>query len=222
MHDLPAALREATRALYAARGVRPAEGAGYGRRRAEVARWRSLVDRLEQAIGRVESAAAGEYRAAAEEARASLDAATVMVALIRAIVDARPPGPEAAERALLRLAVRTGADLGPTPPLTGARALIWRVWLVCRVAYPSPRARWEAVRASLVWELGSEGRSEVAAVDEGTDALGWVGDDVEAVGAWRKDEGSAHVTAWEADRRAREWRAAHPTIRTVKHSVKQA
>lgn len=41
---------------------------------------------------------------------------------------ARRPGPEDAERALLRLAIRQGVDLGPAPPLTGPRLGLWRCW----------------------------------------------------------------------------------------------
>lgn len=56
------------------------------------------------------------------------------------------PGPVDAERALLRLALRTG-HRGPLP-LTGGRALVWRAWSALD-GDGSPRERWRALRGSL-------------------------------------------------------------------------
>lgn len=63
------------------------------------------------------------------------------------------PGPEAAERAALRLALRCGSR--DPLPLTGARAMLWTAWLDLPCE-PSARARWHALRAS-VEELAREG-----------------------------------------------------------------
>lgn len=56
------------------------------------------------------------------------------------------PGPVDAERALLRLALRSGHR--GALPLTGGRSLVWRAWSALDGA-GAPRARWAAIRESL-------------------------------------------------------------------------
>ena len=56
------------------------------------------------------------------------------------------PGPVDAERALLRLALRSGHR--GALPLTGGRATVWRAWSALDGA-GAPRARWAALRESL-------------------------------------------------------------------------
>ena len=121
----------------------------------------------------------------AAELAGALAVSIQSVAALRVAVRelAARPGPEAAERAALRLALRSGVR--DELPLTGARALLWRAWMGTE-GDASPRARWLALRAS-VEELAREGTAgasglllEVDALDpDGADPVASAATDVE-------------------------------------------
>lgn len=115
--------------------------------------------------GLVDGAASDLAAELAGALAASLQSVVALRVAVRAL--AARPGPEAAERAALRLALhsRMRAEL----PLTGARALLWRAWMGTE-GDASPRARWLALRAS-VEELAREGHEGAVGMLLEIDAL---------------------------------------------------